>query len=160
MAVFLRFQQTISSHPSSCSARLVETPCQPFGSQSHRFLVSLKHSIPRSNRPLIVGCGITNYFTNLRFRDNYLLFLVTLWVDLACLLPYIQHLLGLQSLRGQEEWSLQPWLAHMPCAWAGVAEEVASAGLLAHLAILPSACSPKPPPSHRSSHRGGKASLN
>lgn len=84
---------------------------------------------------------------------------MTLWVDLACFLLYIQHLLGLESQRGQKEWSLQHWLAHMPRAWVGVAGEVASTVLLAHLTVPPAVCSPRPPPSHRSSHQGGNASF-
>lgn len=68
---------------------------------------------------------------------------MTLWVDLAYFLLYIQCQLGLESQSGWKEWSLQHWFSHMPCAWVGEAEVLDSAGLLAHLDILPAASSPR-----------------
>lgn len=108
--------------------------------QSHRFLAFFIETLHSLQQLLLwlFRCCITNYFTNLRFKNSNLLFFVTPWVDLACVLLFIQCLLGLELQRGGNRGVSSTGSLTCPVpAWVGAAEEPDSAGLLARLAVLP-----------------------
>lgn len=100
----------------------------------------LKHSIPCSNCNF--DCSLLHNKLLHQFEVEKQFIISHDSVGWVGLFPALHSASAGSSVpEGWKEPSLQYWLAHMPCAWVEVAEELVSAGLLARLAMLPAACS-------------------